>query len=54
MSFWEYILALSAITAVPLGFLYLYEMFYDYNKGMAKLFDEAQEEKEREKEKGCD
>lgn len=50
MNFWECILTIGAMVTVPLGFLYLYEKFYDYNEDIAELLDK---EKERE-EKGCD
>lgn len=32
MKFWEYVAALLVISAMPLGALYLYEIFYNYQQ----------------------
>ena len=53
MKFWEYVAALLVISAMPLGALYLYEIFYNYKQ---QEEDEVplEEEKEEEKEEAGD
>lgn len=45
MKFWEYAAALLAISAMPLGALYLYEIFYNYKQ---QEEDEVPLEEEKE------
>ena len=51
MKFWECAVALLAISAMPLGALYLYEIVYNYKQ---QEEDEVPLEEEKEKEEAGD
>ena len=52
MTFLQYLLALSAISAIPVGGLCLYELYYKYIKTPDGSFEQYLEEDEMEEEVG--
>lgn len=50
MSFWDYAIILSTVTAMPLGLLFVYDYYYEHNKKIAEMLDKERERLQKEKE----